>query len=46
LVLGDTDLERELLRMMDAFTGELFSPTPFENPRTAPVVFPVSRLIS
>jgi N-formylglutamate deformylase len=42
LVLDDTDLERELLRMTDAFTDELFSPTPFE---TARVVFPISRLI-
>jgi N-formylglutamate deformylase len=42
LVLDDTDLKRELLRMTDAFTDELFSPTPFE---TARVVFPISRLI-
>jgi N-formylglutamate deformylase len=42
LVLDDTDLERELLRMTDAFTDELFPPTLFE---TARVVFPISRLI-
>jgi N-formylglutamate deformylase len=42
LILDDHDLERELLRMTDAFTDELFSPTPFE---TARVVFPISRLI-
>jgi N-formylglutamate deformylase len=29
-VLDDTDLERELLRITDAFTDELFSPDPFE----------------
>jgi N-formylglutamate deformylase len=42
LVLDDRGLERELLRMTDAFTDELFSPTLFE---TARVVFPISRLI-
>jgi N-formylglutamate deformylase len=42
LVLNDTQLARELLRMTDAFTDDLFPPTHFE---TARVVFPVSRLI-
>jgi len=40
--LDDTALQAELLRMTDAFTNELFPPTPVEACR---VVFPVSRLI-
>jgi N-formylglutamate deformylase len=35
-------LALELLRMTDAFTDDLFAPTPFEAAR---VVFPVSRLV-
>jgi N-formylglutamate deformylase len=40
--LDDSALERELLRMTDAHTDELFPPTPVEAAR---LVFPVSRLV-
>ena len=40
--LDDADLSNELLRMTDAYTNELFPPTPVEAGR---VVFPLSRLI-
>jgi N-formylglutamate deformylase len=42
LAPDDRTLALELLRMTDAFTDELFAPTPFEAAR---VVFPVSRLV-
>ncbi|TQF29772.1 N-formylglutamate amidohydrolase [Bradyrhizobium sp. UNPA324] len=42
LAPDDRTLASELLRMTDAFTDELFAPTPFEAAR---VVFPVSRLV-
>jgi len=40
--LADLELQKELLRMTDSFTDELFPPTPVEAAR---VVFPISRLI-
>jgi N-formylglutamate deformylase len=40
--LDDAGLDRELLRMTDAYTDELFPVTPVEAGR---VVFPVSRLV-
>lgn len=42
LAPDDRMLELELLRMTDAFTDDLFAPTPFEAAR---MVFPVSRLV-
>jgi N-formylglutamate deformylase len=42
LAPDDRTLALELLRMTDAFTDDLFAPTPFEAAR---VVFPVSRLV-
>lgn len=42
LVPDDRTLALELLRMTDAFTDDLFAPTPFEAAR---IVFPVSRLV-
>jgi N-formylglutamate deformylase len=42
LAPDDRALALELLRMTDAFTDDLFAPTPFEAAR---VVFPVSRLV-
>jgi N-formylglutamate amidohydrolase len=42
IVLDDTELNNELLRMTDAYTDELFPLTQFEAGR---VVFPLSRLI-
>ncbi|MDI2073067.1 N-formylglutamate amidohydrolase [Bradyrhizobium sp. Mp27] len=42
LAPDDQTLGLELLRMTDAFTDELFAPTPLESAR---VVFPVSRLV-
>lgn len=42
LAVDDWTLALELLRMTDAFTDDLFAPTPFEAAR---VVFPVSRLV-
>jgi N-formylglutamate deformylase len=41
-LLDDPALERELLRMTDAYTDVLFPPTPAEAAR---LVFPVSRLV-
>jgi N-formylglutamate amidohydrolase len=41
-LLGDGDLERELVAMTDRYTDELFL---LPNDVTAPVVFPVSRLV-
>jgi hypothetical protein len=40
--LDDATLNNELLRMMDAYTDELFPRTPVEAGR---VIFPVSRLV-
>jgi len=40
--LDDAELQKELLRMTDAYTDELFPVTPVEAAR---VVFPISRLI-
>jgi N-formylglutamate deformylase len=40
--LDDEELGNELLRMTDAYTDELFPPTPVEAGR---IVFPISRLI-
>lgn len=42
LAPDDRTLASELLRMTDAFTDDLFAPTPLEAAR---VVFPVSRLV-
>lgn len=42
LAVSDGDLNAELLRMTDAFTAELFSPTVHEAER---IVFPISRLV-
>ena len=42
LIPDDRVLAQELLRMTDAFTDDLFAPTPFEAAR---IVFPVSRLV-
>lgn len=42
ILLDDAELNTELLRMTDAYTDELFPPTPVEAGR---VIFPVSRLI-
>jgi N-formylglutamate deformylase len=42
LAVDDRTLTIELLRMTDAFTDDLFAPTPFEAAR---VVFPISRLV-
>jgi hypothetical protein len=42
LLRDDWTLALELLRMTDAFTDNLFGPTPFEAAR---IVFPVSRLV-
>src|SRR6516165_8334369 len=42
IMLDDSALDQELLRMTDAYTDELFPLTPFEAGR---VVFPVSRLV-
>src|SRR5438067_6724604 len=41
-VLSDSALERELLRLTDRYTDELFALEPL---RTIPVVFGVSRLV-
>jgi N-formylglutamate deformylase len=42
ICLDDAALDGELLRMTDAFTGELFPVTPVEAGR---VIFPLSRLV-
>ena len=42
IMLDDSALDQELLRMTDAYTDELFPLTPFEAGR---VVFLVSRLV-
>ena len=42
IMLDDSALDQELLRMTDAYTDELFPVTPFEAGR---VVFLVSRLV-
>jgi len=42
IYLNDDELQKELLRMTDAYTDQLFPQTPVEAGR---VVFPVSRLI-
>jgi N-formylglutamate deformylase len=42
ILLDDTELDNELLRMTDAYTDELFPITPAEAGR---VIFPLSRLV-
>jgi N-formylglutamate amidohydrolase len=42
ILLDDAELDKELLRMTDAYTDELFPITPAEASR---VVYPVSRLV-
>jgi N-formylglutamate deformylase len=42
ILLDDAELNRELLRMTDAYTDQLFPVTPVEADR---VVFPLSRLV-
>src|SRR6266478_6585509 len=42
ILLDDTELNNELLRMTDAYTDELFPITPAEAGR---VIFPLSRLV-
>jgi N-formylglutamate deformylase len=42
ICLDDEHLNSELLRMTDAYTDELFPPTPVEADR---VIFPISRLV-